>query len=83
MESRRTRPSGCRTLPGTDTPMPRQTEPRDRTRAMQRPRRSTSLLRLLVDVDQVTRGEVLVADLLQLQILTPAPVLDPELGSAA
>ena len=50
---------------------------------MHRRRRSTSLLRLLVDVDQVTRGEVLVADPLQLQILTPAPVLDPELRGAA
>jgi len=50
---------------------------------MRHRRRWTSLLRLLVDVDQVTRGEVLVADRLQLQVLTPAPVLDPELSGAA
>ena len=50
---------------------------------MRRLRRLTSRLRLLVDVDQVTRGEVLVADRLQLEVLTPAPVLDPEFRSAS
>jgi hypothetical protein len=42
-----------------------------------------SRLRLLVDVDQVTGGEVLVAQLLQLQILAPTPILYPALRGAA
>src|SRR3954469_20101756 len=48
-----------------------------------RRRRLSSPLRLLVDVDQVTGGEVLVADGCEREILAAASILDPELLRAA